>query len=80
LLLIRGRIFSTLGNEAVDPRRKNRQRDRAQVEKGPIPAYPRSVPWTTKQGTGRYELHVQKDGNVLRSKSLIAAGRLRDMP
>lgn len=44
------------------------------VEKGPIPAYPRSVPWTTKQGTGRYELHVQKDGRVSEVRILKASG------
>src|SRR4051812_7760648 len=31
------------------------------VTKGPIPAYPRSVPWVNKQGKGVYELHVQQD-------------------
>lgn len=44
------------------------------VEKGPIPAYPRSVPWTTKQGTGRYELHVQKDGRVSEVRVLKRSG------
>ena len=44
------------------------------VEKGPIPAYPRSVPWTTKQGTGRYELHIQKDGRVSEVRILKASG------
>jgi TonB family protein len=44
------------------------------VEKGPIPAYPRSVPWTTKQGTGRYQLHVQKDGRVSEVKVLKRSG------
>lgn len=44
------------------------------VEKGPIPAYPRSVPWTTKQGNGRYELHVQKDGRVLEVRILKRSG------
>jgi TonB family protein len=34
------------------------------VAKGPIPEYPRSTPWTNKQGKGVYELHVQKDGRV----------------
>jgi len=44
------------------------------VEKGPIPAYPRSVPWTTKQGAGRYELHVQKDGRVSEVRVLKRSG------
>jgi TonB family protein len=44
------------------------------VEKGPIPAYPRSVPWTTKQGNGRYELHVQKDGRVSEVRVLKRSG------
>lgn len=44
------------------------------VEKGPIPAYPRTVPWTTKQGTGRYELHVGKDGRVAEVKVLKRSG------
>jgi TonB family protein len=44
------------------------------VEKGPVPAYPRSVPWTTKQGTGRYEIHVGKDGGVSEVKILKRSG------
>jgi TonB family protein len=44
------------------------------VENGPIPAYPRSVPWTTKQGTGRYELHVGKDGRVSEVRVLKRSG------
>jgi TonB family protein len=44
------------------------------VIKGPIPAYPRSVPWTTKQGSGRYELHVQKDGRVSEVRVLKRSG------
>jgi TonB family protein len=44
------------------------------VEKGPIPAYPRSVPWATKEGTGRYELHVQKDGRVSEVRVLKRSG------
>jgi TonB family protein len=44
------------------------------VEKGEIPAYPRSVPWTTKQGAGRYELHVQKDGRVSEVRILKRSG------
>jgi TonB family protein len=44
------------------------------VDKGPIPAYPRSVPWTTKGGNGRYELHVGKDGRVLEVRVLKRSG------
>jgi len=44
------------------------------VERGPIPAYPGSVPWTTKQGNGRYELHVRKDGRVSEVKVLKRSG------
>ena len=44
------------------------------VEKGEIPAYPRSVPWTTKRGSGRYELHVRKDGRVSEVKILKRSG------
>jgi len=44
------------------------------VDKGPIPAYPRSVPWTTKQGKGVYEIHVRKDGTVSEVKILKRSG------
>ena len=44
------------------------------VVKGPIPAYPRSTPWTTKQGRGRYELHVEKDGHVSEVRILKPSG------
>ena len=44
------------------------------VENGPIPAYPRSVPWTTKQGSGRYEIHVRKDGHVSEVRVLKRSG------
>jgi TonB family protein len=44
------------------------------VEKGPIPAYPRSVPWTTRKGSGRYELHVGKDGRVSEVRILKRSG------
>jgi TonB family protein len=44
------------------------------VTKGPIPAYPRSVPWTNKQGKGVYELHVRKDGSVSEVKILKRSG------
>jgi TonB family protein len=44
------------------------------VTKGPIPAYPRSVPWTDKQGKGIFELHVRKDGSVSEVKILKRSG------
>lgn len=44
------------------------------VAKGPIPAYPRSVPWTDKRGKGLYELHVQKDGSVSDVRILKRSG------
>jgi TonB family protein len=44
------------------------------VVKGPIPAYPRSVPWTNKHGNGVYELHVQRDGSVSEVKILKRSG------
>jgi TonB family protein len=44
------------------------------VDKGPMPAYPRSVPWTDKQGKGVYEIHVRKDGTVSDVKILKRSG------
>jgi TonB family protein len=44
------------------------------IEEAPIPAYPRSVPWTTKQGKGVYEIHVRKDGIVSDVKILKRSG------
>jgi TonB family protein len=44
------------------------------VESGPTPAYPRSVPWTNKQGKGVYEIHVRKDGTVSDVKILRQSG------
>jgi TonB family protein len=44
------------------------------VIKGPIPEYPRSVPWTDKAGKGVYELHVQKDGKVSEVRILKRSG------
>ncbi|MFZ1218305.1 MAG: energy transducer TonB [Chthoniobacterales bacterium] len=44
------------------------------VEKGPIPAYPRSVAWTNKQGKAVFELHVQRDGRVSEVRILKASG------
>ena len=44
------------------------------VEKGPVPEYPRSVPWTNKQGKGVYEIHVRRDGIVSDVKILERSG------
>ena len=44
------------------------------VQRGKFPAYPRSVTWTSKQGSGVYELHVQKDGSVGQVKILKRSG------
>ena len=44
------------------------------VLKGPIPAYPRNPPWTDKSGKGVYELHADKDGNVVQVKILKSSG------
>jgi TonB family protein len=44
------------------------------VEYGPIPDYPRSIPWTDKQGNGVYEIHVQKDGRVSEVRILKRSG------
>ena len=44
------------------------------VIKGPIPEYPRSLPWIDKAGKGVYELHVQKDGRVSLVKVLKPSG------
>ena len=42
--------------------------------RGRVPAYPRSVPWTEKQGSGVYELHVGKEGTVSKVKILKGSG------
>ena len=47
---------------------------RDMVEKGPVPAYPRSVPWTNKEGSGVYEIHVRNDGIVSGVKILKRSG------
>ena len=44
------------------------------VLRGSFPAYPRSVAWTPKQGSGVYELHVEKDGSVGQVKILKSSG------
>jgi TonB family protein len=41
---------------------------------GPNPAYPRTAPWTDKQGKGTYELHVGKDGKVEDVRILKSSG------
>jgi TonB family protein len=47
---------------------------RGTVDNGPVPAYPRSIPWTKKQGKGVYEIHVRKDGTVSEVKILKRSG------
>src|SRR2546423_11721672 len=47
---------------------------RGTVDKGPVPAYPRSIPWTNKQGKGVYEIHVRKNGTVSEVKILKRSG------
>jgi TonB family protein len=44
------------------------------VDKGPVPAYPRSIPWTNKQGKGVFEIHVRRDGTVSEVKILKRSG------
>jgi TonB family protein len=44
------------------------------IEEAPVPTYPRSVPWTNKQGKGVYEIHVRKDGIVSDVKILKRSG------
>ncbi len=44
------------------------------VKKGPIPAYPRRPPWTTKSGQGVYEMHADKDGRIKQVKVLKSSG------
>jgi TonB family protein len=41
---------------------------------GPNPAYPRTAPWTDKQGKETYELHVGKDGKVEDVRILKSSG------
>jgi TonB family protein len=74
--------FTTGGRVSVEYRVKEKSMDDAlaaflgkgTVTKGPIPAYPRSVPWTNKEGRGVYELHVRKDGTVSEVKVLKRSG------
>jgi TonB family protein len=42
--------------------------------RGSFPEYPHPTQWTRKQGTGVYELHVQKDGSVGAVKVLQPSG------
>jgi TonB family protein len=76
-------ITFTVGGEIVTEYRvKEKPMDEAlaaflgkgTVTEGPIPAYPRSVPWTNKQGKGVYQLHIQKDGSVSEVKILKRSG------
>jgi TonB family protein len=74
--------FTVAGQVLVEYRVKEKPMDDAlaaflgkgTVTKGPIPAYPRSVPWMNKQGHGIYELHVRKDGSVSEVKILKRSG------
>jgi len=74
--------FTRSGSVSTEYRVKEKPMDEAlaaflgkgTVIKAPIPAYPRSIPWTTKQGKGVYELHVQKDGSVSQVKILKRSG------
>jgi TonB family protein len=44
------------------------------VLNGPSPRYPVSPSWTNKQGDGKYELHVGKNGKVEEVKILKSSG------
>jgi TonB family protein len=44
------------------------------VLNGPNPRYPLYPPWTDKQGDGKYELHVGKNGKVEDVKILKRSG------
>jgi len=44
------------------------------VINAPIPVYPSSPPWTSKEGRGVYELHVNKAGAVTEVKTLKSSG------
>src|SRR6266545_2088802 len=44
------------------------------VLNGPNPRYPLYPPWTDKQGDGKYELHVGKNGKVEEVKILKSSG------
>ena len=44
------------------------------VLNGPNPTYPTNPPWTDKQGDGKYELHVGKNGKVEQVKILKRSG------
>jgi len=41
---------------------------------GPSPRYPLDPPWTNKQGDGKYELHVGKNGKIEDVKILKSSG------
>jgi TonB family protein len=44
------------------------------VLNGPSPSYPFPPPWTNKQGDGKYELHVGKNGQVEEVRILKRSG------
>lgn len=66
--------------ETVDVKRKDMDEvlsaflGKGTVVKGPIPQYPRSQPWTHKDGKGVYELHVDKEGKVSRVRIMKSSG------
>jgi TonB family protein len=70
------------GNVTLDYQVKQKPMDEAlahflgkgTVLNGPIPAYPKSPPWTWKQGKGVYELHVGPEGKVAEVKILKSSG------
>jgi TonB family protein len=74
--------FTMGGNVVTEYRVKEKPMDDAlshflgkgTVVKGPIPAYPRSLPWTNKQGKGVYELHVEASGRISEVKILKRSG------
>jgi TonB family protein len=74
--------FTIGGNVVTEYRVKEKPMDDAlahflgkgTVVKGPIPAYPRSLPWTNKQGKGVYELHVEASGRISEVKILKRSG------
>ena len=44
------------------------------VINGPMPQYPRTVPWTEKRGEGLYELRVGPNGDAVKAKVLRSSG------
>jgi TonB family protein len=44
------------------------------VINGPMPQYPRTVPWREKRGEGLYELRVGPNGDAIKAKILKSSG------